>query len=575
MIETLKYDTELENLNLKINYGDIDFNSDITRDDLNNDIYENKFKFVDKFKSMTNPHPKYISIINQDLTMRSYFFLKINNAPLKLYPYQDLIGNDTHRYRYFRAANQIGKSLFLDVELANNFTKDHGFGYNAAIVSKSLPQSMHQMRRLKGLLNSMNFLDWKIDKGSTDNMSIISIDFKDNDNKYKYSNLIICAPCTEGLLGYDLHDLYLDEFEFWEVDIKFFFNQIAQPRTYHTKGRITITTNPNGGENFGAELEKQITLSGNKKWHVYVFNFLDKPGNTIEEYNELKNELSRQEFESTVDAVRSISDKKYFTADEIERSEDKSLTELSMIGKQPFMFFDVGSKHDQCCLGIGYIELGKDYDINKDIRSNMPHIAVYLPIIHLYPVGYPLSRAVGSVDENQDNDGWHYEKSVKEYNDEWCVNGIIPNFGYDITGNAGMKPLFNSIGLTNAIDITFSGPSKSGYYQRFKYVLEKGLLHRIKHKEWDSQARQLEAKKGARGYLLINSDKLGSKEASQKKKIPDDCMDMTAGLIHLMDNPLYIEPSVSVVSYEEEVKEEWTDEDDINDMNELNNIWKR
>ena len=71
------------------------------------------------------------------------------------------------------------------------------------------------MRRVKSLLNTMKGVNWHDDKGSSDSMSVISLDVKDDNGKVKYTNLIICAPCTEGLLGYDLHKLYLDEFEFW------------------------------------------------------------------------------------------------------------------------------------------------------------------------------------------------------------------------------------------------------------------------------------------------------------------------------------------------------------------------
>ena len=97
-------------------------------------------------------------------------------------------------------------------------------------------------------------------------------------------------------------------------------------------------------------------------------------------------------------------------------------------------------------------------------------------------------------------------------------------------------------------DVLFSGPRKSGYYQRFKYFMEKGLLHRIKHKSWERQAKDLVVTRSARGYLLINSASTttatGRKEAATRKKIPDDCMDSTAGLIFLADNPELIEPSL-------------------------------
>jgi len=532
-------------------YGKLDFNQDVTRSDLDMGIYENKFLFVDKIKSLDNPHPKYWKMINDDKTMKSYAFLRMNGESLRLYPYQDLILNDKHRFKYFRSANQTGKSLYLDDDAVISFTEDHGKNFNMAIVSKSLPQSTHQMRRIKGLLNSMDVLDWKEDKGSSDNMSVISLDIKDDKGKIKYTNLIICAPCTEGLLGYDLNKLYLDEFEFWEVDLKYFFNQIAQPRTYHTKGDIIITTNPNGQDNFGAVLEKQIiSATGQRKWHVYVFNYLDKPGNTLDEWNQLKAELSRSEFESTVAAIRTTSSKNYLTPEEVERSYDSLLSVERMVGEQPFFFLDVGATHDQSCLTGGFITLDEDFNPDKEKEYNKHHIHVNIPIIHLYPRGYPLSRVVGSYSSEQDGDGWHEEKSVKEHLDEWRNEGVEPIFGCDVTGNSGLIPLFETVNI-NPVDVTFSGPVKSAMYQRYKYVMEKGLLHRIKHDEWEYQAKHLVAIKSARGYLLINSPGTSSKikgsdDVVGSKRTPDDTQDSTVGLIHLMDDPDYVPVNVEM-----------------------------
>ncbi len=499
---------------------DIDYNNPITRKEIDMDAYNHKFELVKQFISEEDPSKIMFSQLLRDPTTFSYMYFKVDGKPLKLYPYQDAIINDKYKYKIFRAANQIGKSLLLDTEAARNLIIDHGHAHNEAIISKSLPQSTFQMRRVKALLNTAK-LNWSEEKGDSDSMSVISHDVKDEKGKIKYTNLCICVPPTESLLGYDLHKINLDEFEYWDIDIKYFFNQIAQPRTYTTKGSITIFSNPNGQDNFVADLEEQLLINGNKKWHTYIFNYLDKPGNTKEEYDELKNELSRQEFESTVAAIRSISDRCYFSPEEIEKSYKKGLTELDMMGKQLYFFLDVGAKHDRSCLVGGYIE--QDEDNPKFVHLN-------IPLIHLYPQGYPLTRVVGvDVDES---DGWHYEKSVKDYIEEWDKEGMVPIFGYDITGNEGMKPLFESINIIGS-DVVFSGPNKSGFYQRFKWFMEKGLLHRIKHKDWEKQASQLIVNKGQRGYLLINSGAMGTSEASRLKRIPDDCMDATAGLIYL------------------------------------------
>jgi len=223
-------------------------------------------------------------------------------------------------------------------------------------------------------------------------------------------------------------------------------------------------------------------------------------------------------------AVRSISDRNYFTTDEIHKSYDPNLNESSILGKQPFCFLDVGAKHDKSVFVAGYIEP----DDTKTYPDGRPFIHLYVPIIHSYPVGYPLSRVVGAPAD--DDDGWQYEKSVKEHLEELSVNGIQPVFGVDVTGNSGITPLFNGVGIS-PIDVTFSGPVKSGMYQRFKYYMEKGLLHRIKSREFEYEMAHMEMKKSARGYLMVH-------HASESDL--DDVPDSFAGLIHLSDNPDYV-----------------------------------
>lgn len=514
------------------------------RNSIDIERYESKFVKVDNWLKGDRKDIKTYGEFLHDPSLFAYLHQRVDGSSLRYYPYQDLIANDKHRFKYFRAANQIGKSLLLDSLAARNLIIDHGHAHNEAIVSKSLPQSTFQMRRIKTLLRTMPEINWKDVRGETDSLSVISVDVKDDAGNVKYTNMLICAPCTEGLLGYDLHSLNLDEFEFWEVDQKYFFNQIAQPRTYSTKGKITVFSNPNGADNFGAELEEQKLLNGKNKWHVYVFNYLDKPGNTQEEYDQLKNELSRGEFESTVAAIRSMSDKCFFSRMEIDASEDKSLSESSLYvsDRQPFFFLDVAAKFDRSVLVGGWTEPDKN---NPEFKH------VYIPIIHKYPQGYPISLVVGSPTESSNIENWSYQKSVREYLLSFSSTGIQPIFGCDITGNSGISPLFQACKIY-PIDVVFSGPQKSGYYQKFKYYMEKKLLHRIKNKDWESEASQLVVTKSVRGYLLINAagtvdGKRDMKLDSKLKKTPDDTMDATAGLIYLMDNHDIIIPTVTII----------------------------
>lgn len=534
----------------------IDYSKEVTRSDIDVLGYEERFKLIDEYSKSKDI--RVLRKVLDDPTLFIYQMFRLDGNPLKLYPYQDLIIRDSHQYVFFRASNQIGKSLLLDAKCARNLLIPHGKAFNSAIVSKSLPQSIFQMRRIKSLLNTMDKVDWQESKGSSDSMSVVTVDIKDDKGKLMYSNMLICAPCTEGLLGYDLHDLNLDEFEFWDVDLAYFFEQIALPRTYATHGKITIFSNPNGQDSYGAKLESQRDKNGNRVWHTYVFNYLDRPGASVDEFERLKLMLPRARFESTVAAIRSLSDRNYFTNEEIERSYDPNVALRPDV--QTFMFLDVGAKHDQSVLSIGYVDF-------PDGENSLPHI--YIPIIKCYPVGYPLSRVVGAFSEGQDSDGWHYEKSVKDYYLEFLMDNITPTLGVDVTGNSGIIPLMETVGLYPE-DVVFSGPQKSSYYQRFKYYMEKGLLHRCDSKEFDYQCAHLILTKTARGYLQRKKEVKYDQIHHESEEDLDDVPDSVAGLIALAD-PRDIEfasPSVKVfwVGENNDGKTERTDETKMVDI---------
>jgi hypothetical protein len=155
---------------------------------------------------------------------------------------------------------------------------------------------------------------------------------------------------------------------------------------------------------------------------------------------------------------------------------------------------------------------------------------------------------IGTTAEGMENDGWHQEKSVKDYLIEWTVKNVQPEFGLDATGaGKGLIPLLENERIQYT-DIVFSGPEKSAYWTRFKYFMEKRLLHHVKHKSWDDQAKQVIATKSARGYWLINSSGVSTKKGEGgSKKTPDDCLDATAGLIAIADPQTYVKESLAII----------------------------
>lgn len=467
-----------------------------------------------------------------DPTIYMYAFFKNKEAkPFKLYPYQDMIINDSHKRVMFAAANQIGKSVCLCCKSLHYALTNPG--KTVLMISKTLPQSKDLLREIKRLLQTST-LEYKAQIGDSENKTEIYLKHFDEEGNELSQSRIICVPATEAALGYPADLLLEDELAFYESGHYFHF-QVAQPRTYTTKGQIMVFSNPNGQQGVYWELWQD------EDYHRYNFNFLDCPTNTQAEYDKLKRKLTREEFDSTVDGKFTSPSRGFFSRQEIDSSLDEGVSEIKMVGKQPFFFLDVGAKHDRSVLVGGYIEKHKDYDVNEFVE-------IHIPIIKVYPRGYPISRVAG-VDMNE-GDGWEYHKSVKDYLDEWKAEKINPMFGYDITGNQGMKALFESLKI-NGIDVTFSGPVKSAMYQRFKYFMEKGLLHRPKNARWEEEAAQLVVTKSARGYLLINASStagnLGKGKDSALKKIPDDTMDATAGFIHLADDPDYIPYGLAII----------------------------
>ena len=202
---------------LGYDYSKFNWKSPITRKQIDIKLYNRKFDLAKKVFSSEYPHPKVMKALLKDRTIRIFLKFKINGKPVKLFPYQDLTANDSHRFRYFRAANQIGKSELIDCESADDLTLDHGHGFNVAIVSASLKQATFQMLRIKDRLSSSGIFDWKEEKGDIDNMSMLTYDVpdetkpkgKDGKHPKKYTNRIIIVPAGEGILGFDLHSIYL------------------------------------------------------------------------------------------------------------------------------------------------------------------------------------------------------------------------------------------------------------------------------------------------------------------------------------------------------------------------------
>lgn len=542
----MEHDAYIRYRDTKLPGYSLDFSRIVDREQKDLSVYDAKLEYI-KTGILHNMkfNPSFVCNISKDPTMFLYFM-----SELKILPrwYQDMVLSDRHPYRIFVGANQVaGKSFTLQCNVTHKFLHDWGYEHLSLIVSATKEQAKEQLRAIKNMLVTSK-VRWE-DQKEEDNVFSMRRQIKDDKGNLKYFNSVIAAPWSVGVLGYTVHDLNLDEFDFWDTDTLYAYNQHLEPRTYETmklgRGQISIYSNPNGYDSSMHKLSNLVMKDGTRKWHTYSFNYWDSPNSNQEDFDMKCVGKTQREIESTLLGVFSTGERSYFNKSEIDDSYDDKLNSeqhIAGVGKSVFGFLDIGSTHDQSVFTMAYNEVNKD---KPDL------VDVYIFLVHKYPQGYPISRVVGSPSELHENDGWHYEKSVKEYLEEFTVKekGIYPTFGCDVTGNAGISPLFQAINI-NPVDTVFSGQQKSSYYQRFKTLMEQRRVHRIKDTDWESQARWLVAIKSTRGYLQVHNinhfQKKGKFKEVKTKEDLDDCMDSSAGVIYLCCPFDEIEPSLKI-----------------------------
>jgi hypothetical protein len=554
----------------------IDYSKKVSIEQVDKDVVETKFELYDRairddlftiptssncssdeYKRRVLLHTRAI-LLFEDPTIFAYAHFRINGKPVKLYPFQDVIINDKHPRIDIEGANQIGKSALLCVWAAQSFLMDNEKGWTVGLISQSMSKNSDNMRMVKQLLDNgtLEFV-----AGQHDNMSVMTRDIKERSlhenksdkKKVLYSNTLVCGIAGRSSLGFSFDKLLLDEFEFWDnpEGLEYMYDQIFEPRTFATKGQIVIFSNPNG-ENFVSQnLQKRRNLkTGQLEWHVYQFTFLDRPGNTRDEYEQRKSNVHPIIFSSTMAAERTESSGAFLTRLEIFDSFDAKLTEMGEFagkGKSCAFFLDVGAVHDQSVLTGMYSE--KNEKGEQEVKE---FYKLY------YPQTYPLWRVVGldplKAGEMQLNvsDGWE-ERSIiscrevlEKFRDG---NGYLPIFGADITGHAAILPLCQAAGIPTK-DITFSGPKKWSMYERFKIYMAKRLFKRIKsdnwingkNQNWEYQCMRLRIakQKGGRYYTVHH----------EQEDDLDDATDSTVGCLSLIDEGMISTPSAAIITQE-------------------------
>jgi hypothetical protein len=161
--------------------------------------------------------------------------------------------------------------------------------------------------------------------------------------------------------------------------------------------------------------------------------------------------------------------------------------------------------------------------------------------------------------ENTEYDGWEDfaedNPSVKDvlrtHTLKYDDMDIPPVFGCDVTGNAGIIPLFECAGI-EPIDITFSGPLKWKMYLRYKYYTEMRYLKRCNDKDQNTIKGRNFRHQASRLRLKNTSNKRYGIIHHEKEDDLDDTQDAIAGLIYIIDNPDYPSLSFDIIDFQGE-----------------------
>jgi hypothetical protein len=460
----------------------------------------------------------------KDPTIYAYAFFKNPRKPrerFKAYPYQDLVMNDCSKETFFVAANQIGKSEALCVEKLH-YALTHP-GATIMLTSKTFPQSKDLLRKIKNLLSNSS-LDYQYDIGDTETKTEIYFkhyeEYEEYDKELDKNFLrtrelpqsrIICVPATEAALSYAADDIGVDELCFYD-DGEHFYKQIIIPRTYTTKGKIKVYSNPNGQQGIGWE------LYNNKNVKKYVFNFLDCPTNTQEEFDRNCESMTREQIDSTMLAIFTSPEGGFLTLKERkEMQEERPSVIPSVITSPLFVFFDWAKSRDRTVRIIASPVKSKEHDWADE---------VYVHEMLEYPSGTPYTKII-------DDDLKNFILDVGAKN--------VAMVGWDNTGvGKGLEDFtkrVEQLGIT-AMPVEFSLENKSRIYTLFKLLAEQRRIKIPYDKECDKQLSMLRFKRSPRGHLQVHHE---------NEKDRDDFPDSLAGVCSLMIQPENPPISVTIV----------------------------
>ena len=195
----------------------------------------------------------------RDPTLWAYGTLKDKeDKRLTVYPFQDKIMNDPHRFIHVHAANQIGKT-WAAADIKGLHHAIHVDNASVMAISSREDQAV-------GILDEMK---WMMKRARIDYDELIG-EVSNRTELHIYTNknavsVIRTFPPTLAILSFLATFVIMDENNFWEKIGEFtpteFYDQCIEPRTNATKnwkhpfltmGQIMGISNPNGQQGLGS-----------------------------------------------------------------------------------------------------------------------------------------------------------------------------------------------------------------------------------------------------------------------------------------------------------------------------------
>ena len=338
---------------------------------------QEKLGLMKKFQLIETKGYNWAGHLKLDPTCFAYFFFRNEKGfHFKCREYQDMIINDTSKRLVVCIARQMGKSTMAAIKAFH----EAYFGNNKTIVvvSSTKPQAMELIHRLKQLMRSAKYTDFKeLLPSLKESRSEIVI----KGNKEGTQSRIISVPATDAARGYTADLVIVDEAAFIENG-DYIFNQVVEPMTQATDGDIILLSTPNGRQGFFYDCFMS------EFWSSYQFDWTANPDNTKERMDIKKSTMTALAYQSEYEAKFTAPMAAYFITNEISRAISESAGKGAIAQRLISIGVDFGKIHDKCVINIGTI-------INPLDPPNKHIIRVIERIVK--PLGTNYAQIIGEI----------------------------------------------------------------------------------------------------------------------------------------------------------------------------------